>query len=493
MPSFFNGLTQAATSYLRLLVESGKNLVSGATEVIDSPLEGSEPLDPSGSDADFTDIVAASGVDAAEAGAAGAGPVRDFVSSITEHVEQFLDPSNARVDDTPRGFALLGKIVLGRIAAFLPRGTQRAGSTMSISKLLGSLWRGLSLDSYRPEIVDGRIVGRHSKLYLLLAHLNEYVNPRDGISTADAVNAYFRDPVDGATGEALKWVKLSQAETGTAAPTVAAATVMRMKKDPEGMRSLAMFADKLKNVDRASFVKIAQEYYARARERMLAATEDLASSRITFGQYRQTMQAEIRRNILAQTILNIGGIGNLTDRILDSVHQRIKQAVQGLDDFIGELKDRGRNKALQGKPDLPDTDALPGQTVESGLTSTAASRLANVVISEDSYADEGIITEADQETAGKFATSATDEGQAAFRTLVEENANEYQLLEVRRLEEGIENCEFCIEWADKPMPPGQLPPIGDSRCLGVRYNTGGCHCIMDVATDEEIEDAADGD
>ncbi len=456
-------------------------------------MEGDSPLNVSPDDEDFTDIVSMAGLDDADGDATASGPIKDFITGITDHVQKFFDPANARVDDSPRGLALLGKIVLGRLASMFPRGTQKAGTPAGIGKLFAIISQGLGLDSYRPQIIDGRIVGRHSKLYLLLAHLNEYINPREGISIADAVQAYFRDPVDAATGESLKWVKLSQAQTGAAAPTIAAATVARMRQDPEGMKRLAQFADKLKNVDRATFVKIAQEFYAKARERMMSATEDLASGRITFGQYRRTMMAEIRRNILAQTILNIGGIGNLTDRILDSVHQRIMKAVEGLNDFIDELKSRGKDKALPNKPDLPDTDALPGQGVESALTSIPASRLAGVDISEDSYADEGIITATDQESAGKFATSATDEGQAAFRTLMEDNANEYNLLEVRRLEEGIENCEFCIEWADKPMPPGELPPIGDSRCLGVRFNTGGCHCVMDVATDEEIEAATDSD
>lgn len=226
---------------------------------------------------------------------------------------------------------------------------------------------------------------------------------------------------------------------------------------------------------------------------MLAATEDLASGRITFAQYRRTMGAEVRRTIIAQTILNIGGAGNLTDSVLAGMHQRIKQSLHSLDDFVDELKQRGKT-APANKPNLPDTDALPGQTVESALTAIHANDLAGSDISDDSYASEGIITVEDGQTAAKFATDATNEGQQAFRTLVTENAAEYNLMEVRRLEEGIENCPFCIEWADKPMPPGQLPPIGDPRCLGVQYNKGGCHCVMDTADDDEIEAAsADAD
>lgn len=395
-----------------------------------------------------------------------------------------------QITSVSRGRRLLQALTFGRLNRFLPKGEAPAATQSSpniVAKLFASVARGLGLEGYRPEIKEGRIVGKHSKFYLQLAYLNEFLHPRG----AD-LSAYFREQVD-QEGKSTK-PGLGSISEGAATAVGAIATAVRRR--PEEMKRLAEVAEKLSTVDRAKFVEMAVAYEAQAKARMKQATEDLAAGRISFAGYRRMMVGEIKRNIIAQTILSIGGAGNLTDEILKNMHARLRQDVKGLDDFIEEIKSRGtKSSDLFGAetgtspdlPDLPQTDALPGQSVEDALTNATMQTLTG----SSEFAADGVITTEDMETAGKFSDSGFAGGQENFRSLVAANANEYNLYEVRRLEAGVNNCPFCIDWADKPMPAGALPPIGDPGCYGVKYNKGGCHCTMDVPSPEEVEESGD--
>lgn len=479
MPSFFNGLTQAAASYLKLVVDAGKNLVSGGEK--GAGVELSE---------------AAGDIEAPRT--EGESPVLDFITKTMKLNEDFFDPSASKLtENEPRALGVISKILAGRLGNLLPRGDRSSSGRLSIEKLFAALYRGLGLEGYRPQITEGRIVGKHSKFYLLLSYLNEFVNPREG-GPVD-INAYFRDPIDPETNRIIKWLKLESDKTSEAAPLVAGTAAKRVKSDPDYLRKLAQAGDKLSTVDRAVFLKVAQEYFVEARRRMMSAAEDLAAGRITFKQYRRTMVSEIKRSNLAQVILSIGGVGNLTDTILANVKQGIQRDIQSLDEHIADMQSRGQPmrsimaaepaSKFPDVPELPEEDSIPKKTIASALTSADPEFLADVDINVG-YAEEGVITVDDIETAGKFSSAAANAGQQQFSQMVGDNANEDELWEVRRLEEGVENCSFCITWADKPMPPGQLPAIGEG-CLAVIYNKGDCHCVMDTADPEEVAAAKD--
>lgn len=493
MPGFFNSMTQAVGSYLRNLKASASSTVGASFTDFDL----GDPL--SGQQGSAADVIAEAALDDIAPTEDNDSSLSNFVTEAERNVLATLRADGIKIAKQPRGLALVLGTVLGRIAEFLPSSNRanRLDDTTIYQKVLGVLQKGLSIEKYRPEVVNGRIVGKHSKLYMLLSYLNEFINPRqEGVDML----AYFRNSVD-SEGKAIRETALRTDDVGTATPTTLSALAGALK-NPNKMKEVLRGIANIGKVDRAKFLRIADQYLVEARARMRAATEDLAAGRITVRQYRRTMVVEIKRTILAEVILNIGGVGNLTDEVMKGVHQRISQDIRGLDAFIREIKGRGDKEdglfTVEGasRPDnrgrAPQVDSDTLATINSALAGADPVGTASSGIIDDSYVEDGIMTASDLEAGGDLAEGGYLEGQAAFRTLLIQNANEYQLLEVRRLEEGIENCDFCIAWADKPMPPGQLPAVGDPGCLGVKYNTGGCHCKMDTVSEDEAESAAEG-
>lgn len=465
MPGFFNALTQAAASYLKLLEVDPLINISEGQEA------ASIPSTPNPNQ-----------------------PVLDYISDAKNRFESFFSKASARITNLPGQIERLKKFPKG--SAFNNLFKALYGDSYRSGDITSELSKILYKDLKRPKIIEGRIVGKYSKTYLMLAFLSEFLKPREGID----LSAYFRNPIDPQTLKVITGIHLSEADVGIAAPLSAGVLVQKIRTEPEYFERVATGLQNVGEVDRARFQTAAQDYILKARARMRGVTEDLAAGRITFRGYRQAMIGEIKRVVLAEVILGIGGVGNLTDEVLDNVHQRIRQDIRALDHFIEDLKMRGRenddlfssDSAIIIEP-IPNTEleSIPTQTLESAVTNLAATDFTTNYVADDSYAGVGSITGEDFETAGKFSEAAYEAGQEAFRTILADNANENNLFEVRRLDQGSDNCEFCISWADKPMPPGELPPIGDPGCLGVRYGTAPCHCTMDTATQEEIEQAKD--
>lgn len=460
--------------------------------------------------AGFVDVIQAAGMDAVEGGDS------SVLAALNAAADEVAGTNSNRITSTPRGIRQLAGIVVNRVGEVMPTKQQfataairsipgvtqieqvvNAGRTVK-DKLYPILKSGkLGLAGYRVKIAKDnegveRIVGKASNYRLLMSYLSEFSNPR---KTPVDKKAYFRSPMTkqnviiAQPGLPRKIAEMALTRTF---PAIKILSQMRDKF----LKLASTAPERLRKADRAKFIAAISEYDKGAKDRMKMLGEDLASQRITYKQFRRGMEAEIRRTVLAETILSIGGVGNITDEVLVNVKQRIQTDLKALDEFIGELKSRGSKeddlfgtaKAKGGDdlPNVPDTDAVPLQTVDSALAGINVARLSDSNVTDDSYAETGTITGEDLQTISK-STQAFETAQINFSELAVQNQDEYQLMEVRRLEEGVHNCDFCISWADKPMPPGQLPAIGDSGCDGVRYDTGGCHCVMDVASDEEIQ------
>lgn len=515
MPSFWKSLIGVVKSNL---FKDATEALANITSEVNEQLFGVDFTDmaaqnvPGQTGAQFADLAAAAGIpDIPDSTSTDAS----VLATLNEMANQAIQSGDSRISSTPRGIRQLSGIVVNRVGKAMtgpamhkllkkaPGNVGLAfraleGGQAAIKEIGEAIKGGLSLKQYRLRIkVDAngvaRVVGQPNAYRSLMSYLSEFTDPR---RTKIDISAYFRNPMD-AQGNIDRQIAGLPIKLLDSALTKTLPALARLSAQKQRFLKLASSApDRLKKADRAKFLAAINEYDRNARARMLQLGEDLAAQRITYKQFRRGMEGEIRRTVIAETILSIGGIGNITDKVLANVRQRIQTDMKSLDDFIGELKDRGSkiddlfgtDSARGGNksPNVPDVDAVPGQSLENAIVNLNVPRFSDTNITDDSYADVGSITGDDLQTISK-SSQAFETAQINFSELVQENQNEYNLMEVRRLEEGVHNCDFCISWADKPMPAGQLPPIGDAGCDGVRYDTGGCHCVMDVPSDEEIE------
>jgi hypothetical protein len=378
-----------------------------------------------------------------------------------------------------------------------PRNVIKAarGNKDAITKLIGDGKIAQDIKDFRVPMKDGRIVGIHGKKYLLLSFLNEFLNPRaEGVR----LEAYYELPTAERDGRTVELKGATTLERST----------VENQKIGDLIRSVRENARFKKRLDKKTVGEAGEEFAARLEMTKLA---DLETQRvkkriqdhfvnfklgiIEAEELRYRVNKDVRKLFFSLELLAVGGLGNLTDAQIEGVHKRSAATMRGLADYLDKtIQNASTKRDLDpdaGTPPAPSRgsagfakytknaeDKVFGWTV-SGVKSDAVREMFT-----DTYINK---------LAERAVGPAYESSQQAYRDLlgaISDSVNEV-IYEVRRLEDSIENCPFCVEVADDPQPVGVLPPIGDGNCYNIKYNGLFCYCKMDVATDEEINSVAE--
>lgn len=183
------------------------------------------------------------------------------------------------------------------------------------------------------------------------------------------------------------------------------------RRDPAQQASMRAFAiRKLTNETRASIESTVNQY---------------AKGKVPIATLKTQLQGILRRQAVAAAVIGVGGVGNLTERVLSAVQRQLSVQFELLDGFINTLSERD-------------------------------------------------ITQRDRSRALLYANNAHMISQTAQRqfnldTYGEEN------LEERRVLGGSEHCDDCIAYAAEGwVPAGSLPAPGEGSVCGAS-----CRCTIE--------------
>lgn len=170
------------------------------------------------------------------------------------------------------------------------------------------------------------------------------------------------------------------------------------------------------------------ELQSNSRDELRSIVEEYARGRISLTALEANMQATIRRQTLATTIIGVGGVYNLTENVLLAIQRQISDEFRLLDGFINDISGRE-------------------------------------------------LTNKDRARAVQYANSAHTIAQTAYRQFMLDNNLGVELEEHRRLG-AAEHCPDCVELeAAGWQPAGYLPPIGQGTVCG-----NSCKCWIQVRT-----------
>lgn len=183
------------------------------------------------------------------------------------------------------------------------------------------------------------------------------------------------------------------------------------RRDPAQQASMRAFAiRKLTNETRTA-IDAAMTAYARGK--------------VPLATLRNNLQSILRRQAVAAAVIGVGGVGNLTDRVLYAVQRQLSVQFELLDGFINSLSERS-------------------------LTQRDRSRALL-------YAN------------ASHMISQTAQRQFSLDTYGEEN------LEERRVLGGAEHCEDCLAYASEGwVDAGTLPAPGEGSVCGAS-----CRCTIE--------------
>lgn len=362
------------------------------------------------------------------------------------------------------------------------------GNTSRVKQMLNNIQDASNMvKDYRVTIKDGRVQGIYGSHYITLSLANEVMNPRKGVRNADdmraVLKAYAQLPVVTIHGKQVELegaYHLTPNQVKVVAEQVApqARRAMRLLNASDSPHTNEAALDT--TVSRLDMVKISDHYYARASERIKTRLQQFAEGKMTRDIFMQQTGADIRRLNFNLQLLSVGGIGNLNNKTMMLISQRSEETMRSLARMIDDIMPAGRQHSADAGS-VPYKAEVPGKGM-----------LAHSTLPPDKmrYREEGAAISITPAQLAKMHSAIVGpsykDAQDSYRdTLGAVNDDPEDVYEVRRLEEGKENCPFCIEWADIPMPVGQLPRIGDG-CYNVIYNGGSCYCKMDVPDESEL-------
>lgn len=248
--------------------------------------------------------------------------------------------------------------------------------------------------------VTGQIRARSEKFKKRLATILDTVRPLDGAlrHTPDVVLKSTAKFLAGFGTEVARLNKMSKAALS--------------RRDPAQQAAMRAFAiRKLTNETRSAIEKTMTEY---------------ARGKIPIATLKTNLQAVIRRQALAAAVIGVGGVGNLTDNVLQAVQRQLSVQFEKLDGFINRLSER----------ELTQRD-----------------RATSLLYANSSH-----------------MISQTAQRQFNFDTYGEEN------LEERRFLGGSEHCDDCIAYAAEGwVPAGSLPAPGEGSVCGAS-----CRCTLET-------------
>ena len=150
---------------------------------------------------------------------------------------------------------------------------------------------------------------------------------------------------------------------------------------------------------------------------------------------RTRLQETLRRSALASAVIGVGGVGNLSENVLQAVQRQLTYQFERLDGFISEMSRRE-------------------------------------------------LTQKDRARALQYASSAHMISQTATRQFSLDTYGGAYELEERRFLGGAEHCDDCLALAAEGwVEVGTLPPIGQGTVCG-NY----CRCTL-VTRPKDVDQA----
>lgn len=364
------------------------------------------------------------------------------------------------------------------------------GDQSAITKLIGDGKIARQIKDFRVPMKDGRIVGIHGKKYLLLSFLNEFLNPRE---EGARIEAYYELPIAERNGNVVELKGATTLERGMVENAKIGEVIAAIQKNARYSKKFDKLSVEEASKDlsaRLNMTKLADLELMRVKSKIQQHAKDFAAGATDAEEFRYRVNRDLRKLFLSLELLAVGGLGNLSEEAITGIHKRSATTMRSLGDYI--------DKTIEAMAQKRGGDPDAGTPVPSSRGAAGFEKFwrdeGNQVFGwkQSDYVSDSVrdmFTDGYVEKLGDRAVGpAFERSQAAYREILGEISDESQeaIYEVRRLEDGVENCPFCIEVADDPQPVGVLPPIGDGNCYNIKYHGGFCYCKMDVATDEEI-------